>query len=356
MIIGITGTLGAGKGTVVEFLKEKGFKHYSVREFLIKEMNNRGIEINLNNMAQIANTIRTENSPSYIIEKLYEKASQEGGNSIIESIRTPGEAEFLRQKKYFYLLAVDADPKIRYSRIISRQSEIDNISFDEFLEAEKKQMFSVSPYEQNLSVCISQSDFKLVNNKDLEFLKYHLNEILKKILSEKKELLKINLQETTICKRPSWDEYFLEIMHTVAKRATCDRGKTAVVAVKDRKIIATGYVGSPIGLPHCDEEGHLLHKVINEDDSVSQHCIRTIHGEQNVICQAAKYGIPLEGATLYMKLTPCFTCAKMIINAGIKRVVAEKKYHKDTYSLDSLKKAGVEVKIINEEIETYEHM
>ena len=84
----------------------------------------------------------------------------------------------------------------------------------------------------------------------------------------------------------------------------------------------------------------MMHKVINEDGSVSQHCIRTLHAEQNVICQAARFGISLEGATMYMKLTPCFTCAKMLISAGIKRVVAEKKYHRDTYSIKTLKEAG----------------
>jgi len=338
MIIGITGTLGAGKGAVVEVLKENGFKHFSVRELLIEEMEKRRIEINLNNMAQIANTLRRENSPSYIIEKLFEKAKQENENCIIESIRTPREAEKIKQKGGI-LIAVDALPETRYSRILARQSEIDNISFDEFLEQEKKQMFSINPNEQNLSGCVDMADYVLNNNKTFEYLKEQVEEVLKKIEIEK---------------RPSWDEYFMTITRAIAKRATCNRGKTAAIAVKDRRIIATGYVGSPKGLPHCDEAGHMLHKVINEDDSISQHCIRTVHAEQNVICQAAKFGISLDGATMYMKLTPCFTCAKMIINTGIKRIVAEKKYHRDKYSLKFLKEAGIEVDILNDKIEEYE--
>jgi len=124
--------------------------------------------------------------------------------------------------------------------------------------------------------------------------------------------------------RPSWDEYFIEIMHAVAKRATCNRGRSACVFVRNKQILVTGYVGSPVGFPHCDDIGHLLKKVINEDGTVSEHCIRTVHAEQNAICQAAKIGISLEGSTVYVTMTPCRTCAMLLINIGVKRVVAEK--------------------------------
>ncbi|WP_024470607.1 deoxycytidylate deaminase, partial [Treponema pedis] len=86
-------------------------------------------------------------------------------------------------------------------------------------------------------------------------------------------------------------------------------------------------VGAPTGLPHCDDVGHQLKKVQHEDGSVTQHCVRTVHAEQNAICQAAKRGISIDGATLYCKMTPCRTCAMLIINCGIVRVVAEKRYH-----------------------------
>jgi dCMP deaminase len=153
--------------------------------------------------------------------------------------------------------------------------------------------------------------------------------------------------------RPSWDEYFLEVCHVVAKRATCDRGRTACVIVKDKQILATGYVGSPVGLPHCDEAGHQIKKTVHEDGSVSTHCVRTIHSEQNAICQAAKKGIALDGATLYAKMMPCFTCAKMIVNAGVKRVVVEKRYHADRDSENVLRLAGVDLTILSQENEEY---
>ena len=154
--------------------------------------------------------------------------------------------------------------------------------------------------------------------------------------------------------RPSWDEYFMDIARTVAERATCDRGRSGCVIAKDKQILVTGYVGSPKGLPHCDEVGHQMKTITHEDGSQTQHCVRTTHAEQNAICQAAKLGIPIDGATLYCKMTPCATCAKMIINAGIKRVVCEKKYHAGSESEELFKTAGVELSFFNEEIEQYE--
>ncbi len=153
--------------------------------------------------------------------------------------------------------------------------------------------------------------------------------------------------------RPSWDEYFIEICRAVAKRATCDRGMSGCVIAKNKQILVTGYVGSPVGLPHCDEVGHQLKTVVHENGHKSTHCVRTTHAEQNAICQAAKLGISINGATLYCKMTPCSTCAKMIINAGIKRVVCEKRYHADEDSIDMFRKANVELEVINDEVQKY---
>ncbi len=155
--------------------------------------------------------------------------------------------------------------------------------------------------------------------------------------------------------RPSWDEYFMDIARTVAERATCDRGRSGCVISRDKQILVTGYVGSPKGLPHCDEVGHQMKTVTHEDGHQSQHCLRTAHAEQNAICQAAKLGIAIGEGTLYCKMTPCAACAKMIINAGLKRVVCEKKYHAGTESEEMFKVAKVEVFFFEEEIEQYKN-
>jgi len=155
--------------------------------------------------------------------------------------------------------------------------------------------------------------------------------------------------------RPSWDEYFMEIARTVAKRATCDRGKSGCVIVRDRQILVSGYVGSPKGLPHCDEVGHLFKKVLHDDGSITNHCMRTVHAEQNAICQAAKLGISLNEATLYCKMTPCRTCAMLIINCGIRRVVCEKKYHAGSESEEMFRMAGVQLEFFEDDIEKYDN-
>ena len=154
-------------------------------------------------------------------------------------------------------------------------------------------------------------------------------------------------------KRPSWDEYFIEIAKVVGTRGTCDRGKNGVVLVKNKRILTTGYAGAPTGLPHCDEVGHMMAETIDSNGNKSKHCIRTAHAEQNAIAQAALHGVSTEGATMYAKFVPCFPCAKMIINAGIRRVVAEKDYHDSNLTKEFFKQAKVKLIILTKEVEEY---
>ena len=133
--------------------------------------------------------------------------------------------------------------------------------------------------------------------------------------------------------RPSWDEYFVQIAFTVAQRSTCDRAHVGCVLVRDRRILTTGYNGAPAGLPHCDDVGHLI---------IDGHCVRTLHAEQNALIQAALHGVGTEGATAYVTHQPCLTCAKMLINAGVRRVVYAGNYP-DEHSRSFLDAAGVEL-------------
>jgi dCMP deaminase len=165
----------------------------------------------------------------------------------------------------------------------------------------------------------------------------------------------IEKQDSEFYIRPSWDEYFMEIAHTVSKRATCDRGRSGCVIARDRQILVTGYVGSPKGLPHCDDAGHQMKKMLHEDGHTTMHCVRTVHAEQNAICQAARLGISIEGATLYCRMTPCRVCAMLIINCGIKRVVCEKKYHAGHESELMFAEADVEISYFTDEILKYQN-
>jgi dCMP deaminase len=155
--------------------------------------------------------------------------------------------------------------------------------------------------------------------------------------------------------RPTWDDYFMEVCDAIAKRATCDRGRSGCVIARDHQILVTGYVGSPPGLPHCDEAGHFFKKTMHEDGHVTQHCVRTIHAEQNAICQAAKRGISLNGATLYCRMTPCRVCCMLIISVGIERVVCEKRYHAGAESEAMFKEAGIPLEYIIDEVLEYEN-
>jgi dCMP deaminase len=154
--------------------------------------------------------------------------------------------------------------------------------------------------------------------------------------------------------RPSWDEYFIKLVDEVAKRATCDRGKSGCIIVRDKRILCSGYVGSPPELPHCDEVGHELKKVLDADGTVRQHCVRTIHAEQNAICQAARYGIPLENTMLYCTMEPCRVCAMLIISVGVKKVIVKRRYHAALDTRVLFEKAGIELVVMEDRIEEYD--
>ena len=133
--------------------------------------------------------------------------------------------------------------------------------------------------------------------------------------------------------RVSWDEYFMNIAKAVATRSTCPRKFVGAVIVRDKTILSTGYNGSVRGLPHCDEVGHMM-----EDD----HCVRTIHAEANAVIQAAVHGTRIEGATLYVTASPCWSCFKMVANAGIRKIVFGE-FYRDARILEISQTLGIEL-------------
>ena len=132
--------------------------------------------------------------------------------------------------------------------------------------------------------------------------------------------------------RPSWDQYFLTITRQVAERSTCTRAKVGAVIVRDKNILATGYNGAPAGLPHCSEVGCLIYQSKTPIGETEENCYRTIHAEINAIAQAAKNGVSIRDADIYVTHTPCIHCLKVLINTGIKRIFYEKEYKLHTVS------------------------
>ena len=133
--------------------------------------------------------------------------------------------------------------------------------------------------------------------------------------------------------RATWENYFMNIAKEVATRSTCDRKHVGALIVRDRTILSTGYNGSIRGMPHCDDVGHLM-----EDN----HCVATIHAETNAILQAAKNGVMVDGAELFITASPCWNCFKMLANAGVKKIY-NGEFYRDERSFDVAKRLGIEL-------------
>jgi len=178
-VIGITGTCGAGKGTIVEYLIEKKeFVHYSAREFIVKEIKKRGMDVNRDSMRIVANDLREKNGPAFIIEELYKKAIKSRKNCIIESVRCPGEIDSLETKLDFELWAVNADSMIRYDRAFLRGGSTDNVDYETFLEQEKSEMNNTDPFKQNLFLCMKRAKYVFNNDSDVNSLYKQVDEVL----------------------------------------------------------------------------------------------------------------------------------------------------------------------------------
>lgn len=340
MIIGLTGSYSAGKDEVARYLQTKGFIHYSLSDLIREELMKEKTEITRTNLIQKGNQLREKFGSGVLALKVMERLRTRD-NFVISSIRNIEEIKVLKRRPDFILVYVDAPRELRFKRTKLRNRENDPRTIEDF---KQKEMIEQSEKKsgQQLHKCKKMANTILTNDSTI-------NKLYQKIDC----FLKDNLPKLA-SPRPCWDEYFLEITKTIATRATCDRGRSGCIIVKNKRILTTGYVGSPDGTKHCDEVGHLMKEVINEDGTRSKHCVRTTHAEQNAIVQAARYGIPIEDSTLYCKMEPCHVCAKIIINAGIKRVVCEKRYHAAQLTRKLFKEAGVKLEVFCDETEKYE--
>ena len=322
MIVGITGTFGAGKGTIVDFLKEEGFSHYSVREFLIEEISKRGLDANRDNMVLVANDLRAKFGASYIVEELFRKAKEKGGDAVIESVRCVGEVEALREKDGFVFWAVEADVEIRYTRIVERKSSTDGVSFQDFARQESAEMENVDSTKQNLKACIEMADVCFRNDWTALELKGKVEKVLKEAA--------VSCSEGNVTKREgvlSWDDYFMSIARLSAQRSKDPSTQVgACIVDSNKKIIGVGYNGFPIG---CSDD---LLPWSRKGDFLDVKYSYVCHAELNAILNGV--GTNLRDGSIYVDLFPCNECAKVIIQSGIKEVV----YLSDKYSeLDSTK-------------------
>ncbi len=339
MIVGITGYNASGKDTAADFLIEEGYEHLSLSDEIRSYLRKKGIEESRESLINTGNLLRKKEGNGTLAKRVL-KRTVPGKDYVITSIRHPEEVKELKKTGKFLLFFIESPTESRLQRIKTRKRAGDPKTLKELLSAEKKEQKSGA--NQQMHKMKRLADAIILNDGTLEGFRE------KTVEAVNKERIKRDMH------RPDWDEYFFGIMEAVSRRATCDRGKSGAILVKNKQIIATGYVGAPKGLPHCDHAGHLYGEVLREG-KVHLHCIRTTHAEMNAIVQAAKSGVSTEGATIYCKMEPCLDCCKAIINAGIKRVVALKKYHGAQNSREFFKQAGVKLDVMIDEVQEYDN-
>ena len=328
MIIGLTGKNGSGKTAVSEYLKSRGFEYYSLSDEIRGEIRGRGLEITREILIEVGNELRREFGPGVLAERIL-KRLEEDRNYVIDSIRNPHEVEVFRRRKDFALLAVEAEPGVRFERSRTRGREGAAQTLEQFLEEEARELASDDPAGQQLEATRRQADLVVANNGSLEELYRRLDTMLPSLMSG--------------FSRPSWDEYFMSIAKVVAMRSNCMKRKVAAIIVNDRRVISTGYNGTPRGAKNCNEGGCPRCNRMAESGTALEECLCS-HGEENAITQAAYYGIRLKGSTLYTTYAPCLLCTKMIINAGIVEVVYNRDYPMNERALALLRECRVTVR------------
>ena len=181
-IIGLTWTLGSWKGTIVDYLvSHHHFHQFSASTFITQEVLKRGLPLDRDSLRVVADSLREAHGSAYIVEQLYARAIKSGQNAIIESIRTVGEVQFLKQKPNTSLWSVEANPRIRYQRISDRGSDIDSVSFEYFLQQEANESNNTNPSEMDLPSCISMADYHITNNGTIEELQQQVDAIMDRL-------------------------------------------------------------------------------------------------------------------------------------------------------------------------------
>lgn len=325
MIIGLTGKNGSGKGEVAKYLKERGFVYYSLSDALREEAAKEGKEVTRDTLVALGNRLRHDHGPSVLAEKIFSRLDPEK-HYVIDSIRHPSEVQVFRRRADFLLAAVRAPEKLRFERIRQRGRENDPPTFEAFLALENKEAKSENSSDQQLDRAIALHDVILDNTGPLRMLHDKVKEVM--------------LEFSKKQGRPDWDNYFMGIAKVVALRSNCIKRKVAAVIVKDQRIIATGYNGTPRGVKNCSEGGCPRCSNIDASGKGLEECLCS-HAEENAIVQSAYHGVGIKDAILYTTFSPCLICTKMIINAGLREVVYNMDYSLTETAFNLLKEAGV---------------
>ena len=330
MIIGLTGENCSGKGVVADYLQKKSFYFYSLSDVIREELASKGEEITRDALIKTGNDLRQKYGPSVLAVKTAAKL-QADKNYVIDSIRNPAEVEELKKLTRFVLLKVMASPENRFERMKERKREGDPETLEEFFRIEKLEASNHDGAKQQVTACMKLADKTIVNDEQPEILYKKADQLLEELQGETKK------------KRPDWDEYFMNIAKVVALRSNCMKRHVAAVIVKDKRIISTGYNGTPRGVTNCSEGGCPRCNQFAEGGTRLDECLCS-HGEENAIVQASYHGISIKDASLYTTFAPCLMCTKMIINAGIKEVVYNIDYPLNDTALNLYKEVDIKLR------------
>jgi dCMP deaminase len=324
MLIGLTGRNAAGKGEVAEYLKKKSFNYYSLSDVIREEIRSRGQQPTRETLIQVGNELRQKYGAHILAERILSKV-EDDKHYIIDSIRNPSEVETFRAAKHFKLIRVDAPVEVRFQRILARRRESDPQTLTEFMELENREAAGDAT-SQNLLKVAAMADHAVVNDDSLEKLYQLVDQLLSKLLKE--------------VQRPNWDQYFMDIAKVVASRSNCIKRKVAAIIVRDKRVISTGYNGTPRGIRNCNEGGCPRCNSLAASGTKLDECLCS-HGEENAIVQASYHGVSLKDAVIYTTFAPCLMCAKMIINSGIREVIFNADYPLNDSSFKLFAEAGV---------------
>ena len=328
MLIGLTGRNAAGKGEVAKYLQTKSFYYYSLSDAIREELRTRKLAVSRETLIQVGNELRQRFGPSVLADRIVE-LTQPDLNYVIDSIRNPAEVAALRKAcKDFKLIRIDAPVQARFERTVARRRENDPDTFEAFVALDAREATGDAT-SQNLGEVERLADEVLVNDASLDELQPKIDLLVGKLLK--------NVQ------RPGWDQYFMDIATVVASRSNCMKRKVAAVIVLDKRIISTGYNGTPRGTRNCNEGGCPRCNNMAKSGTNLDECLCS-HGEENAIVQASYHGVSLKDSTIYSTFAPCLMCAKMIINSGIREVVYNLDYPLNDSAFRLFNEAGIVIR------------
>jgi dCMP deaminase len=328
MRVGVAGPNAAGKGEVVRLLERRGFYKASLSDVIRDDLAKSGLEPTREYMIARGRELRERFGPAVLAERV-QRLLPNDRNHVIDSIRHPAEVEALRSAGDFVLLWVDAPRELRFTRSQARARAGDAASLPEFEALEARELDSAEAAGQKLLAVRALADLTLSNEGDLAALEAQLQEVLRGRMFFRE--------------RPPWDEYFMNIARVVASRSNCVKRKVGSVIALDRRIISTGYNGTPRGIRNCNEGGCPRCAGAAESGTRLDECLCS-HAEENAITQSAYHGVSVRGGAIYTTFCPCLICTKMIINSGLTEVIYGSDFPLGDVSLALFREAGLKVR------------